>query len=127
VPNPKAFPVSGRKYGRNFSELNVKIGAHRPGLTRQDQTLPQIVGLEDVAGRHVDLTLDDGRHAGSAAAFPARVGHVNARFEQHVDQHLTARPGQPVSLTIQVDRDVCNFCHAPMVWHRNVTAHLRVQ
>jgi hypothetical protein len=109
------------------SELDMKIGAHRPGLTPQNQALPQIDGLEDVAGRHVDLTLDDGRHARSAAAFKARVGNVNARFEQHVDERLTARPAQPVSLTIQIDRDVCNFCHAPMVWHRNVTALVRAQ
>ena len=91
------------------SKFDVQIGAHRPGLTRQDQTLPQIIGLEDVARHHVDLTLDDGRHTRSATAFPARMGHLNARIEHHVDQALTARPAQPMPLTVQVDLDVCNF------------------
>jgi hypothetical protein len=91
------------------SELDVKIAARRPGLTRQNQTIPQVVWPQDVARRHVDLTLDDRRHARTATAFAARVGHVNARVEHHVDQGLTAWPAQTMSLTVQVDRDVCNF------------------
>jgi NAD(P)-dependent dehydrogenase (short-subunit alcohol dehydrogenase family) len=91
----------------------VKISTGRPGLTRQNQAVPQIVSLEDVARRHIDLTLDDGRHARTAAAFPARMGHVNARIEHHVDQALTTWPGQSIPLTVQVDLDVCTFCHAP--------------
>jgi len=45
------------------SELDVEIGAHGPGLTRQNLAIPQILVLEDVARSHVDLTLDDGGHA----------------------------------------------------------------
>jgi hypothetical protein len=40
------------------SELDVEIGAHGPGLTRQNQAIPRIFGLEDVARSHADLTLD---------------------------------------------------------------------
>ena len=91
------------------SKLDVKIGAGRPGLAREDQAVPQVVGFEEVARRHIDLTRDDGRHTRTAAAFPARVGRVNARVEQHVDQGLTAGPAQPMSLTIQLDLDVGDF------------------
>jgi hypothetical protein len=109
------------------SKLDVKISAGRPGLTRQNQAVPQIFGLEDVACRHVDVSLDDGGHARTAATFPARMGHVNARIEQHVDQAPTVRPAQPMPLTIQVDFDVRNFCHEPMVSYRNVTTCVRAQ
>jgi hypothetical protein len=87
----------------------VHIGAHRLGLARENQAIPQIFGLEDVARRHVDLTLDDGRHARTAVAFPARVRHVNARIEEHFDQGLTARPAKPMPLTVQVNLYVCDF------------------
>jgi hypothetical protein len=95
------------------SKLDVKISAGRRGLARENQATPQVVGFQDVACGHVDLTLDDGRHARTAAAFPARVGYVNARFEHQLDQGLTAWPGQSILLTVKVDLDVCNFCHAP--------------
>jgi hypothetical protein len=91
------------------SKLDVKIGAGRRGLARENQAVSKVVGLQDVAPRHVDLALDDGRHARTAPAFAARVGCVNARVEQHVDQRLAARPAQPVSLTIQLDFDVSDF------------------
>ena len=44
------------------SKLDVKIGADRPGLAREDQAIPQVVGFQDVAPRHIDLTDDEGRH-----------------------------------------------------------------
>lgn len=91
------------------SKLDVKIGAGRPGLAREDQAVLQVVGFEQVACRHIDLTRDDGRHTRTAAAFPARVGRVNARVEQRVDQGLTAGPAQTMSLTIQLDYDVGDF------------------
>jgi len=87
----------------------VYISAGRPGLAGEDQAVPQIVGLEDVARRHVDFTLDYGRHARTAAAFPAGMGHINARIEQHVNQGLTARPAQTMPLAVQVDLHVCDF------------------
>jgi len=83
----------------------VKIGAGRPGLTRENQAIPQIVSLKDAARRHIDLTLDDCCHARTAAAFPARVRHVNARVEHHVDQGLTGWPAQSMPLPVQVDLD----------------------
>jgi hypothetical protein len=122
VPNPKAFPVSGRKSGQKSSEPYVQIGAHRPGLTRQNQAVPYVVGLENIARRHFDLTPDDGRHAGSAATLPARVGHFNALIDQQVDQALATRPEQPMPPTVEVDLHVRNFCHAPMVRDRQSTA-----
>jgi hypothetical protein len=91
------------------SKLDVHIGAHRPGLTRENQAVPEILGLEDVARRHVDLALDDGGYARTAAAFPARMGHINARIEQHVDQGLGARPAKPMPLTVEVYFDVRDF------------------
>jgi hypothetical protein len=109
VPNPKLIPVSGRDAVENSSELDAQIGAHRPGLTRQNQTVPQVFGFENVARRHVDVALEDGRHARTASPFKARVGYIDARIEQQVHQGLTARPAQPVSPTIQVDLDVCDF------------------
>jgi hypothetical protein len=91
------------------SKLDVKIGAGRPGLARENKAVPQVVGFQDVACRHIDLTHDNGRHTRAAAAFPARVGGVNARVEQHVDQCLSAWPAQTMSLTIQLDFDVGDF------------------
>ena len=91
------------------SKLDVKIGAGRPGLTREDQAVLQVVGFQHVACLHIDLTRDDGRHTRTATAFPARVRRVNARVEQHVDQCLTAGPAQTMSLTIQLDFDVGDF------------------
>jgi hypothetical protein len=82
------------------SELDMQPRAHRAGLTRQNQAIPQVIGLEDVAHGHVNLTLDKGRYTRTAAAFPARVRHVDTRIEQHVDQGLTARPVQQVPLII---------------------------
>jgi len=97
------------------SERDVKIGAGRPGLTRENQAVAQVVGFQDVACRHIDLAHDDGRHTRTAAAFPTRVGRVNARVEQHVDQGLTAWPAQTMPLTIQLDFDMGDFRHEPMV------------
>jgi hypothetical protein len=91
------------------SKFDVKIGAGRPGLARENQAVLQVVGVQQVACRHIDLTRDDGRHTRTAAAFPTRVGRVNARVEQHVDQSLTAGPAQTMSLTIQLDFDVGDF------------------
>jgi hypothetical protein len=87
----------------------VKVGAGGSGLARENQAVLQVGGFQDVACRHIDLTRDDGRHTRAAAAFPARVGRVNARVEQHVDQGLTAGPAQTMSLTIQLDFDVGDF------------------
>ena len=82
----------------------------RPRLTGENQPVREIFGLEDVARRHVDLTGDHGGHARTAAAFPAGVGHVDARVEQHVDQTFGVR-GQrrPMPLTVEIDLDVCDF------------------
>jgi hypothetical protein len=91
------------------SKLDVHIGAHRPGLTRENQAVQEILGLEDVACRHVDLTLDDGSHARTTAAFPARMGHINARIEQHLDQGLGAWPAQPVLATVEFYIDLRDF------------------
>jgi hypothetical protein len=46
------------------------------------------------------------------------MGHVDTGIEQQVDQGLAARPPQPVALTIQLDLDVCDVCHEPMVRDR---------
>jgi hypothetical protein len=78
-------------------------------LAGENQAVPQIVGLEDVARRQVDFTLDYGRHARTAAAFAARIGHINARIEQHIDQGLTARPAKTMPSAVQVDLYVCDF------------------
>ena len=91
------------------SKLDVNIGAGRRGLARENQAVSQVVGLEDVAPRHLDLALDDGRRARTAPAFAAGVGCVNAGVEQHVDQRLAVRPAQTVSPTIQLDVDVGDF------------------
>ena len=91
------------------SKLDVHVGAHRPGLTGENQAVPEIPGLEDVARRHVDLTLDDGGHARTTAAFPARIGHINARIEQHVDQGLGAWPAKPMLLTVEFYFDLRDF------------------
>jgi hypothetical protein len=92
------------------SELDMQPRAHGVGLTRQNQSISQVIGLEDVARGHVNITLDQGRHARTAAAFPARMRHVETGIEQHVDQALTARPVQHVPLTVQVERyDGCDF------------------
>ena len=91
------------------SKLDVHIGARRSGLTRENEAVLEIFGLKDVARRHVDLTSDDGRHARAAAAFPARMGHINARIEQHVDQGLGAQPAEPMPLTVEVHFHVRGF------------------
>jgi hypothetical protein len=104
------------------SKLDVHIGAHRPGLTRENQAVLEIFGLEDVARCHVDLTFDDGGHARTTAAFPARMGHINARIEQDVDQGLGAWPTKPVPLTAEVYFDVRNLRHEQIVAHRRIPA-----
>jgi hypothetical protein len=91
------------------SELDMQLRADRPGLTPEDQAVPQVVGLEYLARRHVDLTLDQGCHARAAATFPARVRYVDTGVDQHVDQGLTMRPAKPVALTVEVDLDMCDF------------------
>ena len=37
------------------SKLDAQLDAHRPGLTRQNQAVPQVFGFQEVARRHVDL------------------------------------------------------------------------
>jgi hypothetical protein len=101
------------------SKFDAQFRAYRPGLARQDQTVPEIVGLEDLARGHLNVTLDDGRHTRPAAAFPARVGHVNPRIEQHVDEAPVLWPRQPVPQTVQLDLNVCNFRHAAILCRRN--------
>jgi hypothetical protein len=91
------------------SKLDVHVGARRPGLTRENPAVPEILGLEDVAWRHVDLTLDDGSHARTTAAFPARMGNINARIDQHLDQGLGAGPAKPVLATVEFYFDLRDF------------------
>ena len=91
------------------SKLDVHVGAHWPGLTRENQAVLQIFGLEHVARRHIDLAFDDGGHARTAAALPALVGHIDARIEQHVDQGLGARPAKPMPLAVEVHFHVRDF------------------
>jgi hypothetical protein len=91
------------------SKFDLHIGAGRSGLTRENEAVLEIFGLEDVARRHVDLTSDDGGHATTAAAFPTRMRHINARIEQHVDQGLGARPAKPMPLTVEVHFHVRDF------------------
>lgn len=67
------------------------------------QALPQIGGVEEVGRSHADLALDDGRHAGAAAACSARVENVDARLYQHVDKGSIGWPRQVVSLPVKVD------------------------
>ena len=43
------------------SKFDVKTGAGRPGLARENQAVLQVVGVQQVACRHIDLTRDDGR------------------------------------------------------------------
>ena len=109
------------------SKLDVHIGAHRPCLTRENQTVLQILGLEHVARRHVDLTFYDGGHARTTAAFPAGVGYIDARIEQDVDQGLGARPAKAMPLTSEVYLDVRDFCHEQMLGHRWMPARLLTQ
>lgn len=98
-----------------------------PGLTRKNQTVSQVVCFQEVARRHDGLARDDGGHTRTAAALAARVGRVNARIEQQVDQSLTAWPTQTMSLTIQLHFDMRNFRHEPMVcdMRRGAGAHAR--
>ena len=112
------------------SKLDVKIGAGRPGPARENQAVPQVVGFQHVAGRHIDLTHGDGRHTRTAAAFPhewGAPGLVRARVEQRVDQALTAGPAQTMSLTIQFDFDMGDFWHQPMscAQRRRARTHAR--
>jgi len=105
----------------------VQIGADRPGLASENQAIAQIVGLEDVLRCHVDLTLNRGRHARTAVAFPARVGASRPASSNMSTKVLTAWPGEPMCLAIQVELDVCDFCHEPMVGdrHRTVLGHVQ--
>ena len=97
------------------SKLDVQIGAGRPGLARQNQTVAQVVGFQDVACRHIHLTHDDGRHTRTAPALPARVARFDARVKQHVDQALGVWPAQTMALTFQLDLNAGDFGHEPMV------------
>jgi hypothetical protein len=37
------------------------------------------------------------------------VRDVDTRLEQYLDQGLTMGPAEPISLTVKVNLDVCNF------------------
>jgi len=37
------------------------------------------------------------------------VGRIDSRLEQHLNEGLTVRPAKPMSLTVKVDLDLCNF------------------
>ena len=102
----------------------MKISADRPDLTGEDQAVPQIFSFEDVARGHVDFALYYGGHARAAAAFSARVRHIDAGIEQHVDQSLAVWPAKPMPLTVEVDFHVGDFRHEPMVCDRRGTVHL---
>ncbi len=109
------------------SELDTQICARRPGLTRQNQAFAALVRPEDVTRRHVDLTFDDGRYARTAATLPTRVWNVDPRPQQGVDESLVGRPAQPVPLTVKVDLEVCNFCHAAIIWPSDVATGVRAR
>jgi hypothetical protein len=55
------------------------------------------------------------------------VGHVDTRIQQQFDQALTVRPAKTTTLTVQVDFEVCDFRHQPMVCDRHREAGARAQ
>ncbi len=85
------------------------LGAGWPDLAGENQAVPQIVGVQNVARRHVDITVDHSRHTRTAVALPARMGHINPRIEQQVDQGLITRPTEVMPLTVEVDDGLCEI------------------
>ena len=72
------------------------------GLTGQDQAGQTILGPENVVGRHLDLAGYDAAHARTAPPLAARVGHVDARRKQHVDERGLARPLDAMALAVEI-------------------------
>jgi hypothetical protein len=83
------------------SKLDPHVVGDWSGLAGQDQTGLTVLGFEDIARRHVDLTGNDGAHARAAVSLSARVGHVDARREQHIDEGGWPWPRDAMALSVE--------------------------
>jgi hypothetical protein len=83
------------------SKFDADLVGERAGLAGQDETGLTILGFEDIARRHVDITGDDGAHARAAVSFAARVGHVDTLREQHVDERRLPWPSDAMPIPVE--------------------------
>ena len=84
-----------------WSKLDVHLVGDRSDLAGQDEAGLTILGFEDVVRRHVDLTGNDGAHTRATTPFAARMRHVDACREHHVDKRRTPRPIDAMPMSIE--------------------------
>jgi cation diffusion facilitator CzcD-associated flavoprotein CzcO len=72
------------------------------GLAGQDEAGLTVLGFEDVVRRHVDFTGYDGAHARTAPPFAARMRHVDARVQQHVDKRGLLWPTDEMPMSVEI-------------------------
>lgn len=105
------------------SKFDVDVVTDWACLASEDEAFGKVVGFENVAVGHLNLTGNHRSHTRAAMSLAAGMRHVDSSAEHQVHQRLIAGPGQAVGRAVQLDDDFgvgggvdgFDFCHAAIV------------